>query len=39
MDVYVECPEICRPDGILVNDLTETVTFNTDETDKKVVFS
>jgi hypothetical protein len=38
-DAYKECPEICRPNGILTNNLTKTVEYKSNEISTKVVFN
>ncbi len=38
-DTYESCPDICRPNGILNNNLTKTVEFKSNEVSKKVVFN
>jgi len=37
-DVYQDCPNACKPDGILTNNLTKTVEFKSNEVITRTVF-
>ena len=37
-NTYNECPEICRPNWILTNNLTKTVEFKSNQNERKTVF-
>ena len=39
IDDFETCPEICRPNGILTNNLTKTVEFKANENNTKIVFN
>jgi hypothetical protein len=38
MDIYQDCPNACKPDGILTNNLTKTVEFKSNEVITRTVF-